>query len=50
MGVGVERYDDGGVAEELLDELGVDVPLEQERGAGMPEVVEGDGESAAPLS
>ena len=35
VGVRVECYDDGGVAQELLDELGVDVPLEQERRAGV---------------
>ncbi len=42
MGVGVEGDGDGGVAQELLHELGVDVPLKQQGSAGVPEVVECD--------
>ena len=41
MGVGVEGDGDGGVAQELLDELWVDVPLEQERRASVAQVVKG---------
>jgi hypothetical protein len=40
--VGVEGDADAGVPQELLDELRVDVPLEEEGGACMPEIVEGD--------
>jgi hypothetical protein len=40
VGVGVEGYGDGGVSEHLGDDLGVDVPRQQERGAGVPQVVE----------
>jgi hypothetical protein len=42
VGVGVERYRHCGVAQELLDELGVGSFTEQQRGARVPEVVEAD--------
>ena len=47
MGVSVEHDRHGGVAQKLLDELRVEVPLEQERRTRVPEVVEGDGGSPA---
>ena len=40
VGVGVERYRHGGVAQELLDELGVRSFAQQQRRARVPEVVE----------
>ena len=48
MGVGVEGDGDGGVAQKLLDELGVDVLREQDRSAGVAEAVEGDGGEPGP--
>ena len=42
VGVGVQRLRYGGVAQEFLDILGVDVAVEQQRGAGVTEVVEPD--------
>ena len=47
MGVSVEHDRHGGVARKLLDELRVYVPLEEERGAGVSKVMEGDGGSPA---
>ncbi len=47
MGVGIERNRHGGVAQKLLDELRVYVPLEEERDAGVSKVTEGDGGSPA---
>ena len=40
MAVGVQRLRYGGVPQEFLHVLGVDVAVEQQRGAGMAEVVE----------
>ncbi len=40
MGVDVQGDAHAGVPEELLHELGVDAPAEQQRGARVPEVVE----------
>ena len=42
MGVGVDGDGDAGVSQEVLDQLGVDATLEEERGAGVPEIVEGN--------
>ncbi len=42
--VGVESNGDGGVPEQLLHELRMNVLREQERGAGVAEVLEGDPE------
>ena len=42
VGVGVERYRHCGVAQELLDELGVRSFTKQQRCARVPEVVEAD--------
>ena len=42
VAVGVQRLRYGGVPQELLDVLGVDVAGEQQRGAGVPEIVEAD--------
>lgn len=47
VAVGVEGYGNGGVPEELLNELRVNVFGEQERCAGVAQVVEGDGGSPA---
>ena len=41
MAVAVEGDGDGGVPEELLDELRVNVLLEEERCARVPEIVKG---------
>lgn len=42
MTVGVQGDGHGGVSEQRLNELRVDIPLEQERSAGVAQVVEGD--------
>ena len=44
VAVGVESNGDGGVPEQLLNELLMNVLREQERGAGVAEVLEGDPE------
>jgi hypothetical protein len=41
VGVDIEGDGDGGVTEQLLYELRMDVLLEKKRGTGVPEVVEG---------
>ena len=41
MGVDIEGDGDGGVTEQLLYELRMDVLLEKKRGTGVPEVVKG---------
>lgn len=43
VGVCVESYRNGGVPQKFLDEFGVDVALEEQGGAGVPKIVEGDG-------
>lgn len=47
VGVCVESYRNGGVPQKFLDEFGVDVALEEQGGAGVPKIVEGDGGSPA---
>ena len=42
MRVSIEGYGDGGVPQKLLGELGVHALPEQQRGGGVPEVVETD--------
>jgi hypothetical protein len=42
MAVSVQRYGYGGVAQELLNKLGVNTFQEKQRGACVPEVVEAD--------
>ncbi len=49
MGVGVQGDRYGGVTKHLGDYLRVDVAGEQQRGAGVPEVVEADLREPGPL-
>ena len=42
MAVGIEGDGDGGVPKHLGDDLRVDVPRQQERGAGVAKIVEAD--------
>ena len=42
-GSNVESYRHGGVNQEFLDEFGVDVALEEQGGAGVSKIVEGNG-------
>ena len=42
VGVSIEGDGDGGVPEKLLDDLGMDVALQRQLGAGVPEVVEAE--------
>ena len=39
--ISIERHGDGRVPEEFLDVFGVDALGEQQRGAGVPEVMQG---------
>ena len=48
MAVGVERQADLGMAEPLLDHLGVDALREQQRHAGVAQVVEADVRQTGP--
>jgi hypothetical protein len=43
LAVGVERDDDVGVSEELLDVLGMDIAEEEHSGAGVTGIVEAGG-------
>ena len=40
MRVGIEGYGDGGVSQHLRNDLGVDVPRQEQRRARVPEIVE----------
>src|SRR5918997_5669127 len=49
MGVGVEGYGDGSMSQHLRDDLGVYVSRQEQRRAGMPEVVKPDGRKSGHL-
>ena len=49
MAIGVKGDGDGGVSQQFLDELRMHIPLKQERGASVTQVVEGDLRKACTL-